>query len=228
MAFVKDVDPAGPNYFVLRDSFGGNPTVPTDLNLWFLASGMRREGDVFHFDGQVKADMDVFVHTPRDCSPRTATYGHLQEPYGRLTGFDPRWHPDGKLAERQTLLRLTQPPGKPSLVVLYPRLGESDPPATYERVGEGDGIVRVATPLSTDTIILADAPVSHEGDGFSLTSRAAVARRYRDGTLTVTNLEGPATVVMAGRTVTGTGGFSVRSAAGTAEIVETGPDATAK
>jgi hypothetical protein len=228
MAFVKDTDPAGPNYFVLRDGFGGNPTVPTDLNLWFLAKQMRRRGDVFHFEGQVKTDMDVFVHTPRQFEPVTATYGHQQEPYGRLTGFDPRWHPDGKLAERQTLLRVGQPAGKPYLVVLYPRLGDSDPPATFERVGDGDTIVRVATPRSTDTIILADSPVSHEGDGFAVTSRAAVARRYGDGSITVTNLDGPATVAILDKTFTRRGGFTVRASGGTAEFVETAAGAEAR
>jgi hypothetical protein len=187
----------------------------------------RYDDGVYHFDGQVKVDMDVFVHTPRQFVATTGTYGHEQQPYGRLTGFDPQWHPDGKLGERQTLLRIGQPAGKPYLVVLYPRLAAIDTPATFERIGDGDDVVRVTTPLSTDTIILADQAVPHEVDGVTVTSHAAVIRRYRDGGLTVTNLEGPATVSIAGKAIAGAGGFTVRAAGDTVEIVEIGEGAAA-
>jgi hypothetical protein len=62
--FVKDEDPQGPNYFVVRDGFGGKPIKPTEDSFWFLANGMTRRGNVFHFDGQLPVDMDVFVKRP--------------------------------------------------------------------------------------------------------------------------------------------------------------------
>ncbi|HOF88432.1 MAG TPA: hypothetical protein PLZ36_10060, partial [Armatimonadota bacterium] len=205
--FLKDTDPRGPNYFVLRESFSGTPTRPTDLSLWFLANSMTRAGDVFHFDGQCLVDMDVFVASPAGAEPETGQYGHRQQPYGRMVGFDPKFHPDGKLQETQLLLRLKQPAGKGYMVVLYPRLKEGDPAAKYAVLA--DGAVTVETPLSTDYVFanahafdFADARVTFKGTAGSV-------RFYTDGKIVVTNAEGAATYTVAGKTITGAGAFTV-------------------
>ena len=96
----KDADPKGPNYFVLRDTFAGNLTKPTDLSLWFLANSMTREGNVFHFDGQCPVDMDVFVNTPAKAEPQTGTYGHINQAYRRLVASDPNFYPHGLMDKK--------------------------------------------------------------------------------------------------------------------------------
>lgn len=214
--FLKDANPAGPNYFVLRDSFTGRPVKPTDLNLWFLANAMRREGDVFHFDGQLPVDMDVFVHTPANPEPHTDTFGHVQQPYRRLTGDNLDYYPDGVRQERQTLLRLEQPPGEGYLVVLYPRLKEDDPPAAYTRLGEH--AVKVETPLSTDYIVLNSYPAKLQSDDVFVRSRSAAVRLYRDGRIHVVNHEGEAEIRVAARHIAGHGPFSVELSDGRAQI----------
>jgi|GEM_PF-3641169 len=216
MMFLKDQDPKGPNYFVLRDTFDGRPTVPTDLNFWFLANEMTRDGDVFHFDGQVKVDMDVFVHTPQKAKPHTAKYGHVAQPYGQKTGFDPAYFPDGKRREDQLLLRFRQPAGKGYLIVLYPRLKTNDPPASYQRIGES--AVLVTTTLSEDLIILDAVPVSVSHNGVNLSSMAASVRKFKDGKIVLTNREGACTAGLAGWTVSGSGPFEVTIKDGKASV----------
>ncbi|NQT91992.1 MAG: hypothetical protein HQ559_04460, partial [Lentisphaerae bacterium] len=183
--FLKDPDPKSVNYFVLRDDFSGRATRPTYLNLWFLANEMTRDGDVFHFDGQCEVDMDVFVHTPAGCEPQTAEYGHQQQPYRRDTGFDPKYHPDGKLWESQLLLRLRQAPGSGYLVVLYPRLKEGDPPAAFERLA--DGVVRVETPVGEDFVLLSPFPLEYTHDRLSMSGTACSVRFGKDGGVVVVN-----------------------------------------
>lgn len=209
MLFLKDADPKGPNYFVLRDNFSGVPTKETDLSLWFLAKQMTENAGVYHFDGQCDVDMDVFVATPAAGSfkPHTDKYGHVQQPYGRLVGFDPKYFPDGKLREDQLLLRVHQPPGNGYLVVLYPRLKENDPPAKFERLAES--VVRVETPLSTDTVFADFKPVKFANDQLSFEGVAGAVRQFKSGKIAVVNSEGACEVKVAGKTVTGRGAFVV-------------------
>jgi hypothetical protein len=224
VVFVKDADPKGPNYFVLRDDFGGIPTRPTDLNLWFLSTEFQREADTFHFTGQCEVDMDVFLHTPAGAPHETGEYTHRQQPYGRQVGFDPKYHPDGKLQERQQLLRFKQPAGQGYLVVLYPRLKENDPPATYTRLA--DNVVKVVTPLSSDVVFVGPHAFTAEVEGIRFTGTSAVVRQYAAGKLTVTNHDGPASLVVAGKTISGTGPFTVTLLAGQAEAKAHGEGAT--
>jgi len=205
--FLKDADPKGLNYFVLRDAFGGMPSRPTDLNLWFLANSMERRGSVFHFDGQVKVDMDVFVNTPAEFEPITGKYGHPAQPYGRLTGWNQEYFPEGKRREDQLLLRIAQPAGKGYLVVLYPRLKETDPPATFHRLG--DNAVRIETPLSTDYALLAPFDFSFKDARIQFKGQAATVRLFNSGRIALANCEGKIEARVAGRRITGEGAFTV-------------------
>ncbi len=216
VAFMKDANPAGPNYFVLRDSFDGTAVKPTDLNLWFLANGMSQQGNVFHFDGQVKADMDVFVHTPEAPNFSTGEYRHAQLAYGRKVGFDPAFHPGGKLGEMQKLLRIRQEPGKSYFVVLYPRLKQNDPPAEYARLGED--LVQIKTALGVDVVLMASAPRAASGGDWSIQSRAAALRKFKDGRQVLVNFEGPCEAVVGGQKIRGGGAFTVTVEAGKAVV----------
>ncbi len=205
--FLKDDDPKGPNYFVIRDGFGGTPTRPTDASFWFLAKGMTREGNVFHFDGQCEVDMDVFVNTPETATPETGEYSHIQQPYVRQVGFEPKYFPGGKLCEKQLFLRLKQPVGKGYFTVLYPRLKAGDPAATFTRLD--DSVVRVQTPLSTDIVFAAPYPVTWKDATMQVQGMAGAVRTYATGRLVVMAGEGPTEIRVAGKTITGTGPFHV-------------------
>ncbi|MBC2603210.1 hypothetical protein [Puniceicoccus vermicola] len=223
MAFLKDQDPAGPNYFVLRDSFGGEPTKPTDLNLWFLANGMEKESNYLHFDGQVNVDMDVFINTPEDPEITTDRYGHVQQPYNRLVGFDPQYHPGGKLGEYQELLRISQGPGEDYMVVLYPRLKGKDPAAKFTRLDPET--VRVETELSTDVVFLGTEPREISGEDWRFTGGAFAIRFYRDGRLALVNFEGACAGKLGEQDIAGEGAFTVTLQDGQATVTELGEDA---
>jgi hypothetical protein len=225
IVYMKDADPKGPNYFVLRDGFDGKPTKPTDLSLWFLANTMTRKENVFHFDGQVKVDMDVFVASPTAAQPETGTYGHVQQPYGRLTGFDPKFFPNGKRAENQLFLRLKQPVGKGYLVVLYPRLKDTDAAANFTYLTEN--AVKVETPLSTDYVFVNHLPSTFKDKSINFAGTAGSVRFYKDGKTVVTNAEGKGQYQVAGKTISGEGPFTVTLANGKATIA-TGGTATIK
>lgn len=209
MLFLKDANPKGPNYFVMRDAFSGLPTKPTDLNLWFLANTMTEDGDVYHFDGQCEVDMDVFVNTPPPGTfePKTGKYGHVQQPYGRFTGFDPKCHPGGKRREDQLLLRIRQPAGKSYLVVLYPRLKKGEPAAVFTRLT--DSAVKVETPLATDCAFLSPWPVSFADDKLKFTGMAGAVRFYKTGRIAIVGSEGKTEVSVSGKVISGQGAFVV-------------------
>jgi len=218
MALLKDPDPAGPNYFILRDSFGGEPTNPTELNLWFLSNGMKKEGDVYHFDGQVNVDMDVFVNTPENPEVTTGRYGHRQEPYRRLVKSDPQYFEDGKQGEYQDLLRISQGPGKDYLVVLYPRLKGKDAPAKFTRLGPET--VKVETEFSTDVTFLGSAPQEISTSGWKATGTAFSIRQYKDGRSALVNFEGDCTAQAGAAKVSGKGAFTVTLKDGKATVTE--------
>ncbi len=205
--FLKDPDPKGPNYFVLHDSFTGTPTRPTDLSLWFLSTEMTRDGSLYHFVGQCEVDMDLFVASPITSEPETGRYSHVQQPYGRRVGFDPKYHPGGKLGEMQQFVRFRQPAGQGYLVVLYPRLKAGDPAATFTRLG--DTAVRIKTPASTDTVFLKTTPFTYEEAGLAFTGCAAAIRDYPDGRRLILNQEGALKLTANGQTLTGSGPFEV-------------------
>ena len=208
MLFLKDPDPKGPNYFVLRDTFGGAPSRPTDLSLWFLASNMTRQGDLYHFNGQCKVDMDVFVATPVAAEPETGQYGHPAPLHVRPVATDTNFFLNGKSdQETQLFLRLKQPAGKGYLVVLYPRLKENDPPASFTTLAEG--VVRVETPLSTDYAFLNPTTFEFKDERVQFSGTAATVRFYKAGKIAVVNTEGKSEIRIAGHRLEGTGPFTV-------------------
>ena len=205
--FLKDADPKGPNYFVLRDDFGGTPTRPTDLSLWFLANSMTNVGDTLHFDGQCEVDMDVFVAQPESFEPETGSHRHIQQPYVRYTGFDPKYHPDGKLGEKQLFLRIKQPAGQGYMVVLYPRLKIDDPPAVFTRLGRG--AVKVETPASTDYVFLSPFPMEYGDDFVTFKGISGAVRVKKNGPVVVIGGEGACRFTVEGKAIAGEGPFSL-------------------
>jgi len=200
--FLKDKDPKGPNYFVFRETFDGKTTKTTDLNFWFLANTMKKESNYYHFDGQCKVDMDVFVNTPQKAVPETDKYGHVAQPYRLLTGNDLKYFPEEKRREDQLLFRLKQPAGKGYMVVLYPRLKENDPAAKFTNLSENT--VKVETAISTDYILMNSIPFEFENKDLSFKGTSAAIRFYKDKTVIV-NTEGNAKITIAGKDYSFTG-----------------------
>jgi len=176
---------------------------------------MERKGDVFHFDGQCLVDLDVFVNEPKTFEPETGKYGHVQQPYRRLTGFDPKFFPEGKRREDQLLLRIQRPPGEGYMVVLYPRLKKDDPPAKFTRLSPN--AVKVETPLSTDYVFLSPWPFSFANEKVKFEGMAGAVRFYNGGKVAVVGNEGHTEVHVGGKTIRGQGAFVVTLDGGKAE-----------
>ena len=204
--FVKDEDPKGPNYFVVRDGFGETHQADGG-QLLVPARGMTRAKNVFHFDGQLPVDMDVFVNSPADCRPELGEFKHVQQPYGRMTGDDLKHYPGGKRQEKQLLLRLKQPAGLGYFVVLYPRLKGIDPEATFIRLSEH--AVKVQTPLGVDYLLVNHFPAALRAEALDLQGTAAAVRFYKDGRVVVANSDGVLTAHVADKLITGRGAFQV-------------------
>jgi len=205
--FLKDADPKGPNYFVIADNFGGTPTVPTDINFWFLANSMTQTGNLLHYDGQLDVDMDVFVHTPKKFKPHVDSYGHQEQLYGALFTWDKTKHPDGKKWEEQKLLRIRQSSGKGYLTVLYPRLKKNDPAASYKRLA--DNVVEIQTTVSRDVVMMCAFKFNYVNKDFTFTGKSGAIRYYKDGKIVILNNEGSADFVVANQKITGTGPYMV-------------------
>jgi len=206
--FLKDADPQGPNYFVLADSFGGAPTRPTELSLWFLASSVTGQAPLYHFDGQCNVDMDVFVAVPNGATPETGQYGHPMVPWTRPVKSDPKYFPGGKTDnEVQQFIRFKQPVGQGYLVALYPRLKSIDPPAVFSAPAEH--VIRAVTPLSTDYAFLNSTAFDFKDARVSFHGTAGAVRFYKSGKIAVVNTEGYAEFTVAGKSISGDCAFNV-------------------
>ena len=102
--FLKDADPKGQNYFVIRESFDGSPTQPTELSQWFLATEMKKVDNYFHFVGQAGVDADVFINYPAG----------IRASHGQVRPSKPTVRPLGQrrpvgLSRRQAAGRSTAP-----------------------------------------------------------------------------------------------------------------------
>jgi len=150
--FVKDPEPLGPNYFLVRDRF--QASLPTDWNLWCLAEELKIDGARATFKGKFDVDLDVFI---------------AQEPKKIVSGA---WGPDW---ERQKLLQLQQDPNVGYFALLYPRK-RGEPVPEFTALAEGKG-VRVTLPGRTDWAFLCEDSVEVKEDDVEFSGRAGMVRR---------------------------------------------------
>lgn len=183
--FVKDPDPAGPAYLVVRDTTqGGQPTAwqfwtlsekigapdqVKDLNA-FLADKPgpqlmpARElpaGDRYTAIGQFDMDVEYFVASPANTPRHTLRYG----------GND-----NSRVPEYQDLLHLQQPGDGAYYVAIFPRpRGEAAP--TFTKLADG-AILKIAGGFGTDYAFLAlmEAAVAADGVSFKGTAGAVQQR----------------------------------------------------
>ncbi|MHB9023404.1 MAG: hypothetical protein ACYC7E_04405 [Armatimonadota bacterium] len=165
--FVKDDDPAGLNYFFIRDA--AQTTVPWDWSVWCLAEGFDLEAPVGHFTGKFGVDLDVMPVTPID--------DLITGSYGPVTSFSGFW--------RQKLYQVPlKPEQKDIAVVLFPRRHAQAPPEITPWAN-GCG-AKIALPGETHYLFLTDKSTEFQMNDITITGRAAVLRRK--GTLVTLSL----------------------------------------
>lgn len=152
MALVKHDGGPLRDYLVIRDEPAA--AEPATFNLFMLARGVERDGRTFRFAGQLQTDALLFMATPEPDRVAVDQWSWPSRgaaamiPPGFQPGRDPR--PDGEL---QQWLRVTETPGRPFLVILYPLpRGEAAP--AFEPLADGRG-VRVTLGDATEEVFLA-------------------------------------------------------------------------
>jgi len=183
LLFLKDADPAGPAYLVLRDTTAGGQ--PTAWQFWTLSEkvGAADEarnaaefladkpgptvlparalpaGDRYTALGQFGMDVDYYVASP------AATPRHTL-----------RWGGKWRVSEYQDLLHLQQPGDGSYYVVIYPRPRAEAAP-TFTKLA-GGAILKMTAAFGTDYAFLelGEAAVSAEGVSFKGTAGAAQQR----------------------------------------------------
>jgi hypothetical protein len=155
--FLKDDDPAGANYLVLRDTIGGGQ--PTMWQFWTLSDVIVEEtrgagfrpagqvgnlphelrGDRFTAIGQHGVDLEFFVAGPSNTPRHTLRCG---EKYGGQT-------------VQQDLLHLQSPGDGAYYVALFPRR-RNEPPPRFEKLA-GGAVIKTSGEFGADYAFLSGA-----------------------------------------------------------------------
>ncbi len=148
--FVKDADPLGHNYLVIRDDLAGNSELDPSLNLWALADKIDLKGQVAIYTGQHGVDLHGYIAEPAVFAPQTRTVGHpcgfafskhYQETFGK------------PFREDQIQVRIPQAKrGGGYFVALVP-VKQGEPAPRFETAAGGTAI-RVIFADRTDTVTL--------------------------------------------------------------------------
>ena len=150
IAFVKDADPLGANFFLLRDTHSA--TEEATWRLWLTTTGIKIHERGATVEGEDDVDLDLFIFEPGRLGLKTEPT--VQKGSGRRDGKE------GPTETRQTALVATLPARGALAVLLYPRLKQEPPPrVTWFAGGRG---AQVETARGSDVVFLAPTP---RGDG---------------------------------------------------------------
>ncbi|MDA1142478.1 MAG: hypothetical protein O3B01_28265 [Planctomycetota bacterium] len=185
LMFLKDTNPEGPAYIVLRDTTSGGH--PTAWQFWTLSEmlGSTEQAanpeflkdkpgekilparelpltDRYTARGSFGLDIEYFVASPAGSPRHTLRYG------GTWAG--------NRVPEYQDMLHLQLPGDGVYHVVIYPRLNGEKPP-TFSKLADGR-IVKVSGTFGTDYVFLEteETKASEEGVTFEGTSGAVQLR----------------------------------------------------
>jgi hypothetical protein len=168
--FVKDADPMGHNYLVIRDDLPGNGELDPCLNLWCLADKLDVQGQTAVYTGQHGVDLHCYIAEPAAFTPKTRTVGH---PCG--FGFSAYYKKTFGKDFREDQIQLQIPQAKKDagyFVAMVPvKRGEAAP--KFQTLAGGKA-VRVTFPDRTDTIVLQPAGGEVELDGKKIAAASAL------------------------------------------------------
>jgi hypothetical protein len=188
--FVKDPEPTGPNYFVIRDV--AQTAVPWDWSVWCLAHDERLQDNAAHFTGKFGVDLDL---TPMTRTPEIVTGS-----YGPTQSFAGDWH--------QKVFQVRLPPQAGQMAaVLYPRAHDQPAPTIVPWAG-GAG-AKISLPGQTHYVLLADQPGEIREGAFRIRGRAAVIRETGQATLLCLLAGSEISTPVFGLATTGAGAVSV-------------------
>ena len=190
--FIRDEDPAGVNYFVLRDTVtGGQPTM---WQFWAVSEKIGtpdqvsdREGfladapgnkttdprqlprsDRYTAAGQFDVDVEFYIAEPTDTPRHTLRFGVPIHVYPDLTGFQ----------EFQDLLHLQRPDDGAYFIVIYPRRQEEEVPH-FATMGDGK-VIKVSGRFGSDLCFLSEKTVNVSAEGAKFEGTAGSVQDRND------------------------------------------------
>jgi len=180
--FRKTSQPAGPSYFVMRDTFAGGAARRSWWEWMNLDGAGLIRVDAKAFD---TAETPVDKAVPEERFPRLrGRVVEMQTKYGASTWF---WFSEPRevctrmtfkaAGETKTIVVVPGAAGQDYFYVVCPRK-DGEPAPACEALSPG--VVRVKTAESTDVVFVGDAPFAWDRDGITFTGKAGAVRVFAD------------------------------------------------
>jgi hypothetical protein len=164
IAFVKDTDPLGRNYFVISDTL--REPAPMKWQLWLTADEVILKPQAALAKGLDDVDLDVIFAAPSKLALRT------EEKSRQCGAGRPDRSFDGGNVVAQTGVIAELPAGNQIIAVLFSRL-KDEPTPDVSLLAEGK-VIRVHDPDGTDFIFLGPEPFEFQQNDVSFAGTAGV------------------------------------------------------
>jgi hypothetical protein len=187
IAFVKDSDPLGPNYFVISDSLGPvsanwrlwltlKTPAPAAWRLWLTAAKVTTNGQSAMAVGREDVNTDIFFIGPAGVSLRT------EQKTRQTSGISAGVY--GTVSTSQTGLIATSNGDAGFTAIVYPRLKSEPAPVVTELAG--GKAIKVQSGAATDYVFLASAPFAYQDRDISFSGTVGLVRvRSNEATLSL-------------------------------------------
>jgi len=190
--FVKDADPLGPNYFVVRDIVAKDAPRAGNWWLWMNteeeirrahteategtekkgtggeAQEKSQRGTRIEVKGREDVDLDLWF------GPAGAPLLPVEGDVVKTTPLSVKTHSAGPPSTDQRGLKLVLAPGTSLVWLMYPRLRDEKPPA-ITTLGREDAL-KIETPAGTDYVFLAPAPIEFRAGEIEFDGTAGLIR----------------------------------------------------
>ena len=170
IVFVKDQNPLGPNYFVVRDSLAFMMLRSGKWWLWFnTEADPLLEGTTVRVSGRHDVDLDVWFE------PSAAPQLTAQKIDGKRIKTEPlsiKTHSAGPPTTDQRGLSLDLPAGRSILFVLFPRLRDQKSPS-FQVLADGRCVKSVGD-WGTDYVFLGRKSFSYQEENLKFQGTAGV------------------------------------------------------
>ena len=164
IAFVKDADPLGPNYFVLCDSL--KKPEPATWRLWCTAEKVQLKPRGALVIGREDVDTDVSFARPETLELRTA------EKSCSSHGMNPELR-QMRMTTTQLGVLADLKNGRGLTVLVFPRLKKQKPPTVASL--DGGRVLKVTSEAGTDFVFLSPARFTFQQDTISFDGTSGVA-----------------------------------------------------
>ena len=187
IAFIKDSDQLGPNYFVISDSLKPEPATwrlwfslktpaPATWRLWLTAEKVTISGQSATAVGKEDVNTDIFFIEPAGVGLRTEQKTH------QTSGISAGKY--GSVSTTQTGLIATSNGGAGFTAIVFPRLKSEAAPVVTSLAG--GKVIKVQSGAATDYVFLASAPFAYQGPDISFSGTVGLVRiRSNEATLSL-------------------------------------------